>query len=101
MSGHTPAPWYAITHEGGDFTCIAKIPHVVPGSMDLDHEILGTSEWLRVKPEDFMVMAAAADLLECLELVTDLWRGGYPAHGPEFRDVIALADIAITKAKGE
>lgn len=62
---HTPGPWYVITDDDTDFTAIATAPEI-SGTMDLDREVLGSSEWLRVKPEDLQLMAAAPTLLDAL-----------------------------------
>lgn len=60
---HTKGPWFAITVDGTDFTAIATQPELSK-DMDLDCEILGTSEWLRVTEDDLRLMAAAPELLD-------------------------------------
>lgn len=62
---HTPGPRYLIADDGCDFTAIAT-KQSISGELDLEHEVLGSSEWLRVNPEDLKLMAASADLFEAL-----------------------------------
>lgn len=62
MDKKTPGPWFLITEDGTDFTCIASRP-AIDGAMDLETEVLGSSEWLRAKRADLLTMAAGADLL--------------------------------------
>lgn len=70
--------------------------------MDLDHEVLGSSGWLRVKLEDLILMASAPDLLAELENIANanprLW-------DVEVRDQFqqwaqSRARAAIAKATG-
>ncbi len=63
---HTKGPWYLIADNGADFTAIATVPKI-EGYMDTEKEVLGSSEWLRVKPADLTLMTAAPELLEALE----------------------------------
>ena len=65
MSKHTPGPWFVVSEDGADFTAIATKPSI-DSKMDLDCEVLGSSEWLRVKPADLQLMAAAPELLAAL-----------------------------------
>jgi hypothetical protein len=62
---HTPGPWFLWALDGSDFTAISTVPKQ-PHShkIDMDHEVLGSSEWLRVSDEDLRLMVAAPELLE-------------------------------------
>jgi len=66
MSTPTPGPWYLIETEGADFTAIATKPEI-ERSIDFEAEVLGSSEWLRAKPEDLRLMTAAPKLLAALQ----------------------------------
>ena len=70
MEKHTPGPWFLIETDGADFTAIATKP-AISGPMDLSVEVLGSSEWLRVKPSDLQLMTTAPELLEALLLARD------------------------------
>lgn len=75
MSKHTPGPWFVVAEDGADFTAIATKPSI-DSKMDLDCEVLGSSEWLRVKPENLQLMAAAPELLDelrkAIQLISDM-----------------------------
>lgn len=94
---HTPGPWYLIATDGADFTAISTKPKI-KGDLDLESEVLGSSEWLRAEPEDLRLMAAAPELLKALEEVVRIHgtdRDGWPIeHG-----YIGNAREAIAKAK--
>lgn len=90
MSKYTPGPWYVI--DGGtDGSAISTKPQ---GNHDFDSEVLGYSEWMRVKDDDLVLMAAAPDLLDALITLVDCVDGNY-------KDVTDLARAAIAKATGE
>lgn len=92
MSKHTPGPWFVVAEDGADFTAIATKPSI-DSEMDLECEVLGSSEWLRVKPADLQLMAAAPELLEALRNYVD---------GCSLSvDALAFARAAIAKATGE
>ena len=61
----TPGPWYVVADDGADFTAIAT-KQQIDGVLDLDFEVLGSSEWLRANSKDLQVMAAAPELFEAL-----------------------------------
>ena len=63
---HTKGPWFAITADGTDFTAIATQAEI-SGDMDLESEVLGSSEWLRATYDDLRLMAAAPELLDAAE----------------------------------
>ena len=71
MHKHTPGPWY-VTDNTEPFTdtAIATRTDLTQENYQ-DHEVLGYSEWIRVKPEDLKLMAAAPDLLEALQEIAD------------------------------
>ena len=71
MSKHTPGPWYVVNHDSfSEFTAISTKPEISGNSkIDLENEVLGTSEWLRAKPEDLGLMALAPELLEACQKV--------------------------------
>ena len=62
----TPGPWYVVAEDGADFTAIAT-KQQIDGVLDLDFEVLGSSEWLRANSKDLHVMAAAPEMLEALD----------------------------------
>lgn len=65
MKPHTPGPWYVVAEDGSDFTAISTEPALPPGKKsDFKHEVLGSSEWLRVHPKDLELMAKAPELLK-------------------------------------
>lgn len=94
MSKHTPPPWFVVAEDGADFTAIAKKPSI-DSQMDLDCEVLGSSEWLRVKPADLQLMAAAPELLDALIQMVDY----YGTHSANV-DSLFSAREAIAKATG-
>lgn len=57
----TPGPWFLISSDGTDFTAIATVASI-NGPMDMDHEVLGSSEWLRVKPADLERMVRVPEM---------------------------------------
>ena len=61
----TPGPWFLVADDGTDFTAIAT-KLAIEDAMDLDTEVLGSSEGLRAKRADLLVMAASAEMLELL-----------------------------------
>jgi hypothetical protein len=61
----TPGPWFAVAADDMDFTAISTSPHI-DKTMDLPTEVLGASEWLRVKRADLFVMAASREMLDLL-----------------------------------
>jgi hypothetical protein len=62
---HTPEPWYVVADDGSDFTCISTRPELPEGeTIDMDHEVLGSSEWLRVSGEDL------DRVVECVNALT-------------------------------
>jgi hypothetical protein len=65
-SKRTADHWYLIATEGTDFTAIATVPSL-EGKNWWEVEILGSSEWLRAKPEHLQLMAAAPDLYRELQ----------------------------------
>ena len=88
---HTPGPWILICVDGADFTAIAT--RLIPlGAMDLDAEVLGSSEWLRAEPADLRLMAAAPELLAALQAIRVL--------APLGSMMRVEADAAIAKATG-
>jgi len=94
---HTPGPWYLISDDGCDFTVISTIK-TIDRDLDMESEVLGSSEWIRAKPEDLKLMAAAPDLLEALQALEMLF-------APLARDATAAcwidnARAAIAKATG-
>lgn len=77
---YTKGPWFLLQTDGADFTAIStrdKLPlsewhKNKDGSpkldtMDLDNEVLGSSEWLRATEEDLKLMASAPKLYEALK----------------------------------
>jgi len=77
---YTKGPWYLLETKGADFTSIStkdKLPlsdwntdkqgNPVEDTIDDENEVLGTSEWLRAKPEDLKLMAASPELYEALK----------------------------------
>ena len=92
MSKHTPGPWYVLSGWGTDDTAISTKP---PGNRyDDSNEVLGYSEWLRIKDDDLTLMAAAPELLDALKFVMT-------AHGEQLDLAFEQAQKAITKATGE
>lgn len=92
MGTYTPGPWYYITYEGSDFTAIASIPKL-DNSIDLKYEVLGSSEWLRVTPDDLLLMSYAPEMLALLKKL----------RGLRDRNTSALfleMDALIDKAEG-
>lgn len=92
---HTPGPWYLVADDGTDFTAIATVPEI-DGDTDMEHEVLGSSEWLRVNLEDLRLMAAAPELLVALQAVDVLF--GHLATDSTQRIWIDNARAAIAKA---
>lgn len=99
----TPGPWHLIAVDGGDFTAISTLPTIPddefgPRNMDLDHEVLGSSEWLRVTPCDLQLMASAPELLSLLNEILE----GYEFACSEERQIEIELKIskAIMKAEG-
>lgn len=101
MSEQTKSPWHVVADNGCDFTAIATTP-TIEGNMDLDKEVLGSSEWLRVKPADLRLMAAAPELLDALQSLLDGY--GYvdfTSEDERNRDAAVMAaKAAILKAGG-
>lgn len=77
---YTKGPWYLLQTDGADFTAIStknKMPMCEyrtnkdgspkPTVMDLDNEVLGSSEWLRASEEDLTLMSASPELYECFK----------------------------------
>lgn len=96
---HTPGPWKAVqagsrvrSGPGGDLyecedDCIVDQNNV---------EVLGCSEWLRCKPGDMELIAAAPDLLAaCKEALTCM---EYECSPRSTRELLASA---IAKAEGK
>lgn len=106
MSKHTPGPWYVIKSDGTDFTAISTKPQIEE-DMYLDFEVLGSSEWLRVKPDDLTLMAAAPELLEALKFSLSEWvqyDGANDPKGPTEKariKAMRMAKAAIAKAEGK
>lgn len=71
---HTPGPWHLVATDGTDFTAIATKAEIC-GDLDLDAEVLGTSEWLRASPEDLRLMATAPELFAALRDLVDVMTG--------------------------
>jgi hypothetical protein len=96
MGGHTPGPWSAQPSELGPDD---KPFHwyVVAGNGRYDPAIVST--WPgSVDPErDARLISAAPDMLEALEGLVASVRG----VGPKDGKVLARADAAIAKARGE
>ena len=90
----TPGPWFYITDGGTDFTAIATKKEIVWG-IDLDAEVLGSSEWLRASKPDLMLMAAAPDLLAALEEIAQI----NPYNTSIMEYVVAKAQAAIDKVR--
>lgn len=80
---HTPVPWYAWKITGSEQTVIATRPPKRNESLILysfPEEVLGISEWIRIKQEDleFIIKAvneydqdkqAIKELVECLKII--------------------------------
>lgn len=49
----TPGPWHIVSTDGTDFTAIST----ELGSEELEHEVLGASEWLRIKESDLYLLS--------------------------------------------
>lgn len=109
MNKRTPGPWYLIADSGCDFTAIST-KKTIDRDIDIDTEVLGSSEWIRAKPEDLKLMAAAPDLLNAL---TKLFEIGQVFPGAielnvtpydfsvDFEMWEKEARLAIAKATGE
>ena len=90
----TPGPWYVVAEDGADFTAIAT-KQQIDGVLDLDFEVLGSSEWLRANPKDLQVMAAAPELFEALnELLGHV-------SSVQVGSVYDEAQAALAKATGQ
>ncbi len=94
MSHHTKGPWFVNAEDGADFTAISTNPNG-DGSIEFEKEVLGSSEWLRVKPEDLRLMAAGPELLEAAKLALDIAVAG------QFRVLEKTLRAAIKKAEGD
>jgi len=91
----TPGPWYYNGQLGTDYAVIST----VLGSYNYDHEVLGTSEWVRVNNEDAHLIAAAPELYEALEEALDeMW---YEARHNDEHPSIIKARAALAKSRGE
>lgn len=99
MSKHTPGPWYVL-NGGTDDTAISTKP--AGNHYDDDNEVLGYSEWLRVKDDDLTLMAAAPELLDALkELYYAADSGQFYDDHDEAVDRLRRARVIIAKATGE
>jgi hypothetical protein len=100
MSPHTPGPWKVggngdrvveelpdgtpLIHQAED-TCILTLD---------DHEVMGSSEWMRVSDDDACLIAAAPELLTACEMaLNDRMFNDWPA-------IATALSAAIAKAKG-
>ena len=96
---YTPGPWYVVADDGADFTAIAASSH--EGECDkeimFDDEVLGSSEWLRVTPEDLRLMAMAPELLKACESALEVLN----LYAPGYDLLLEQLECAIKKAKGE
>lgn len=113
MSEHTPGPWYLWDVDGADFIAIATRPKTeqdqnadfISLHEQAQIEVLGSSEWLRVKPADLRLIAAAPNLLKACEefirfaeLPGPVIRGAYVRYQVK---ALGAARAALAKAKGE
>lgn len=70
VSEHTKEPWHLVADDGADFTAISTQPTLPEGkAIDHDHEVLGSSEWLRCKPADLRRIVACVNA--CAGIRTD------------------------------
>ena len=93
---HTPAPWNA--HHFGDDT------HAIIGKVNgLSDAIIAQvlpSDYDRT-PANARLIAAAPELLDCLQWCVGLIDGTHSDTAQDKNEVIELARAAIAKAKGE
>lgn len=96
-TNQTPGPWYPAAADGMDFTAIATVPKL-EGAMDLDHEVLGASEWLRVKPKDLKLMATAPELFYALRDLVDVMTGRKEGEAAALHNALAALRKAADTA---
>lgn len=102
MSRPTKGPWYVINDnvDATDCTVIASEKRESDGRNFIPmspYEVLGMSEWLRVKPADLRLMALSPELLNALKAALPLLR---PHESIAESNVVALINELITKADG-
>lgn len=61
----TKGPWFFHDTAGTDFTAISTRAEY-PEDIDMEHEVIGSSEWLRAKYEDMELIAAMRNHLPAL-----------------------------------
>lgn len=93
MGAHTPGPWaYRDAAVYAGETVIAEIVGIEGGPLDSDDDDVGPTTIANGS-----LIAAALDMLEALEGLVASVRG----VGPKDGKVLARADAAIAKARGE
>ena len=97
---YTPGPWeYIGTEETDDVVIQTKVHGVIN-----DDEVLGVSEWCRLKDADGFLMAAAPELYEALESAPspdDLDFTNPERFKRIYAEWFASRHLAIAKAYGE
>jgi len=97
--GITKGPWYLIDIDGTDFTIISTDPLTEKNSIDYDSEVLGSSEWIRLKKEDAILMAASWDLLNAAETAIKILKRNLYRQTEKCEDALSILSNAVNKAK--